>query len=178
MLIPNASRASTCNRQTEHNKKLKDIEEELAKTNRMIRLATPALSLDAAQSKQAGTSACFHFSHKPRRVHTHRRHCRRWRNGFGGIEDMASSAVIVVIALSFLLWNSSCVHAIRALDACTYTSAVKALGACTHTSTVHIHKAMCAVRHGGCHRERAYFYFMKTRVRWAGAAVSCFTLKP
>jgi len=58
-LIPNASRASTCNRQTEHNKKLKDIEEELAKTNRMIRLATPALSLDAAQSKQAGTSASF-----------------------------------------------------------------------------------------------------------------------
>ena len=57
-----ASRASVCNRQTEQNKKLKEIEEELAKTNRMIRLATPALSLDAAQSKQAGTSPCFHLS--------------------------------------------------------------------------------------------------------------------
>jgi hypothetical protein len=136
VLIPNASRASTCNRQTDHNKKLKEIEEELAKTNRMIRLATPALSLDAAQSKQAGTSACFQFSHKPRRVHTHRRHCRRCRNGLGGMQDMASSAVLACL----LLWNSSCVHAIRALDACTYTSAVKALGACTHTSTVHIHK--------------------------------------
>jgi len=52
------------------------------------------------------------------------------------MQDMASSAVLACL----LLWHSSCVHAIRVLDACTYTSALKALGACTRTSTVHIHK--------------------------------------
>jgi hypothetical protein len=55
---------------------------------------------------------------------------------------------------------------------------------CKSVGRVHTHKycthtqAMCAVRQGGCHRERAYLYLKKTRVLWAGAAVSCFTLKP
>jgi len=73
--LSSACPACIWNRKREQTKKIKEMEEELAKTDRMIRLATPALSLDAAQSKQAGAPA--HSTHATPRAHTHRRHLRQ-----------------------------------------------------------------------------------------------------
>jgi hypothetical protein len=103
----------------------------LAKTNRMIRLATPALSLDAAQSKQAGTSARFQISHKPGVC----AHTAGIAMAWAGCKTW----------LRLLYWHVFCFGILHAcmLFVCwmrAHTSALKALGACTHTSTVHIHK--------------------------------------
>ena len=61
--------ACMCDSKKEHAKKIKEMEEELAKTDRMIRLATPALSRDA-QPKQAGT-ACESALDAPQATHAH-----------------------------------------------------------------------------------------------------------